>query len=71
MAPLMQRERVPVYLVIGRISAVFGLSVALASAIFFLIGGLFLPALIALLLALPFAALMPLVETLATRTRSR
>ena len=69
MSMAMQQERVPVYLVVGRISAVLGMSFAAAAGIFFLIGGLFVPALIAALLILPFAVLMPLVETVAARRR--
>ncbi len=57
----------PTYLVIGRIGAVLGVSFTAAAAIFFLIGGLFLPALISALLILPFAALFPIVESLAAR----
>ena len=68
---LMQQERVPTYLVLGRISAVVGVSFAAAAAIFFLVGGLFLPALISLVLIVPFAALMPLVERLAARHPSQ
>ncbi len=63
----MQQERVPIYLVLGRISAVVGVSFAAAATIFFLVGGLLLPALISLVLIAPFAALMPLVERLAGR----
>jgi hypothetical protein len=61
----MQQERVPIYLVIGRITAVLGMSFAAAAAIFFLIGALWVPALVAAVLIVPFAALMPLVESLA------
>ena len=65
-----QQERVPIYLVIGRITAVLGMSFAAAAAIFFLIGALWMPALVAALFILPFAALMPLVETLAAKRHS-
>ena len=63
----MQEERAPVYLVIGRILAVVGMSFAAAGAILFAIGGFFTYALIAFLIAIPFAALMRGIEMMAMR----
>ena len=65
----MQEERAPVYLVIGRILAVLAMSFAAAAAILFAIGGFFTHALIAIAIAIPFAALMRGIEVMAWRRR--
>jgi tetrahydromethanopterin S-methyltransferase subunit E len=58
----MLRTPVPLYVVAGRITFVTGLSFALAFGIFFLLGGYLLWSVIAFALALPFLALMFLIE---------
>jgi hypothetical protein len=58
----MLRTRVPLYLVAGRVVFVTGLSFSIAAAIFLLLGGYWLWALIAFLCAFPFLALMFLIE---------
>ncbi len=63
----MEEERAPSYLIIGRISAVIGMSFAAAFAILFLFGGWYLEALIALVLVAPFVGLMRFLEVWATR----
>jgi len=62
----MLRARVPLYLVAGRIVFVTGLSFAVAAAIFLLLGGYVLWAAIAGVCALPFLALMFLIERVRT-----
>ena len=47
--------------------SVLGMSFMAAGALFFLIGGLWTEALVAGLLVIPFVALMPLVELLASK----
>lgn len=64
---MIHEERAPTYLVIGRILAVIGMSVAAAAAILFLVGGFITEALIAFVIAIPFAALMRAIEVLAIR----
>ena len=54
--------RVPLYVVAGRIVFVTGLSFSIAVGIFFLLGGYVLWGFVALLCALPFLALMFLIE---------
>lgn len=61
----MREARVSPLLVVGRILAVTGMGMTLASAIFFLVGGFWLAGLIAGVLFLPFFALLFLVERLA------
>ena len=56
------QPRVPVYIVIGRIVAVLGLSLALAVAIFVLLAGDVALGLGALAAAVPFGALIFLIE---------
>ena len=58
----MLRPAVPLYVVAGRIVFVTGLSVALAAGIFFLLGGYWIWGLAGLLCALPFLALMFVIE---------
>ena len=58
----MLRTRVPLYLVAGRIVFVTGLSFAVAAAIFLLLGGYWVWAAVAAVCALPFLALMFLIE---------
>ena len=58
----MLRSKVPVYVVIGRIVFVTGLSLALAVGILLLLAGQWLWGLVALACALPFLALMFLIE---------
>ena len=58
------QPRVPVFVVVGRITAVLGLSLALAIGILALLGGWIGWGLIALGAALPFGALIFLVERL-------
>ena len=67
---MIQEERAPTYLVIGRIIAVVGMSVAAAASILFLIGAFMMEALLAFLVVVPFALLMRLIEVTAAR-RSR
>ncbi len=56
------RSRVPLYLVAGRIVFVTGLSFAVAITIFLLLGGYWLWATVAAVCALPFLALMFVIE---------
>jgi hypothetical protein len=58
----MLQARVPLYIVAGRILFVTGLSLAVAAGIFLLLGGYWLWGIIAFALALPFLALMFLIE---------
>jgi hypothetical protein len=58
----MIRTKVPNYVIIGRIVFVTGLSFAIAAGIFLLLGGYWLWGIIALVAALPFLALMFLIE---------
>ncbi len=58
----MLQARVPLYVVAGRILFVTGLSLAIAAGIFLLLGGYWLWASLAFALALPFLALMFLIE---------
>lgn len=55
-------RKVPVSIVVGRILFVTGLSLALAIGFLFLLGGIWLWGVVALLCALPFLGLMFLVE---------
>lgn len=55
-------SRVPLYVVAGRITFVLGLSFSIALGIFFLLGGYWQWGLIALFCAIPFLALMFLIE---------
>jgi hypothetical protein len=58
-----QNERqVPAYVALVRIIAVIGMSTALAIALFLTVGGFFLAGLVAAVIAVPFFALMRLVE---------
>lgn len=58
----MLRSKVPVYVVIGRIVFVTGLSFAIAAGIFLFLAGYWRWGLAALAAALPFLALMFLIE---------
>jgi hypothetical protein len=58
----MIRTKVSNYVIVGRIVFVTGLSFAIAAGIFLLLGGYLLWGLIALIAALPFLALMFLIE---------
>lgn len=62
----MLRTRVPLYLVAGRIIFVTGLSFSVAAGIFLLLGGYWRWAIIAFVCALPFVALMFLIERVPT-----
>lgn len=64
-APPGGRRRVPTYVALVRIVAVVGMSTTIAFGIFLLIAAVWLPGLISLSLALPFFALMYLVERTA------
>jgi hypothetical protein len=55
-------DGIPPYLLVARIGSVLGMSFALAIGLLLLIGGLVLPALVALLLFVPSLALMVAVE---------
>jgi hypothetical protein len=55
-------SRVPLYVVAGRIIFVTGLSLSLAVGIFVLLGGYWFWGAVLLLCALPFLALMFLIE---------
>jgi len=54
--------KVPAYVIVGRIVFVTGLSFAIAAGIFLLLGGYWRWGIVALLAALPFLALMFLIE---------
>jgi hypothetical protein len=56
------QPRIPLYIVIGRITAVLGLSLFIALAIFILLAGNLPWALASALAALPFGALIFLIE---------
>lgn len=56
------QQRIPVYIVIGRISAVVGMSFALALGIFMLLGGWIWWALLSLAISVPFFAMIFLIE---------
>lgn len=56
------QPRIPVYIVIGRITAVLGLSLAIAIGIFVLLAGEWRWGIAALLAAIPFGALIFLIE---------
>jgi membrane protein implicated in regulation of membrane protease activity len=58
----MLQARVPIYIVAGRILFVTGLSIAIAAGIFLLLGGYWQWSVLAFALALPFLALMFLIE---------
>ena len=64
----MLQARVTIYVVAGRILFVTGLSLAIAAGIFLLLGGYWRWAIVAFLLALPFLALMFLIERSAGAT---
>ncbi len=61
-APTGPPGRVPPYVALVRIFAVVGMSTAAAIGIFLFVGGWWLAGLIAMVFALPFFALMRLVE---------
>lgn len=56
------QARVPAYIVVGRIVAVVGMSLAIALSIFFLLGGLLLWGVVAAVAAAPFFAMIFLIE---------
>jgi len=58
----MQEERAPPLLAVARIVCVLGMSIGISLGIFLALGGWFLPALIALVAAAPFFALMRFME---------
>jgi hypothetical protein len=58
----LNQPRIPTYIVIGRIIAVVGMSLAIALGIFLLLGGLWLWGLGALVASLPFFAMIFLIE---------
>ena len=58
---MQQEERAPTYLIVGRIGAVLGLSLAAALGILFLIGGFFVESLISFLIAAPMVNEVALV----------
>lgn len=55
-------KKVPLYVIAGRVLFVTGLSLSLAIGILFLLGGYWQWGLLALVCALPFLALMFLIE---------
>jgi len=63
--PSEEHGRVPPYVALVRIGAVVGMSTAAAFGIFLLIGGAWLPGLIAVALAIPCFFVMRLVERTA------
>jgi type IV secretory pathway VirB3-like protein len=65
MAEQPEEQRVPAYVALVRIGAVVGMSVAAAFGIFLLVGGWWVQGAIGLLIALPFFAVMRLVERTA------
>jgi hypothetical protein len=58
----MLQPRIPVYIVIGRITAVIGMSAAIAVGIFLLLAGTWQWGLGSLLAAVPFFAMIFLIE---------
>jgi len=58
----LNQPRIPTYIVIGRITAVVGMSLGIALGIFLLLGGLWLWGLAALVASLPFFAMIFLIE---------
>ena len=58
----MQEERAPPLLAVARIVCVMGMSVGVSLGIFLAIGGWFLPAVLALAIAVPFFGLMRFME---------
>ena len=63
--PTQEPRRVPPYVALVRIIAVIGMSTAAAFGIFLMIAEVWLPGLIAFAVAVPFFALMRLVERTA------
>jgi hypothetical protein len=59
------RRDVPAYVALARIIAVVGMSAAAALGIFLIVGGWWLPGLIALVVALPWFFAMRFVEKMA------
>jgi hypothetical protein len=55
-------EGLPAYVLVARIASILGMSFALATGLLLLIGGLVVPALIALFFFIPSLALMVVVE---------
>jgi hypothetical protein len=67
-----QQDQIPVNVVIGRIASIVGLSICVAFGILLLLSGTYwIAGLVSFLLALPFAALLRLVEYRAERGRLR
>jgi hypothetical protein len=58
----LNQPRIPPYIVVGRITAVVGMSLGIALGIFLLLGGLWLWGLVALAASLPFFAMIFLIE---------
>lgn len=58
-------KRVPAYVALVRIGAVIGMSSAAGLGLFLLVGGWWVQGLISLVLALPFFAVMRVVERIA------
>ncbi len=58
----MLQPRIPTYIVLGRITAVVGMSLAIALAIFFALAGKPVWAAVAAVIAAPFAAMIFLIE---------
>jgi hypothetical protein len=58
----MQEERAPPLLAVARIVCVMGMSIGISLGLFLLIGGWFLPAVLALAAAVPFFGLMRFME---------
>lgn len=56
------QPRIPIYIVVGRITAVLGMSLAIALGIFLLLAGTWWWAVAALAAAVPFFALIFLIE---------
>ncbi len=68
--PPEDRPQVPTYVALVRIVSVLGMSVTIAFGIFLLIAAAWVLGLISLALALPFYALMRLVERTAERSKA-
>jgi hypothetical protein len=58
----LNQPRIPTYIVVGRITAVVGMSLGIALGIFLLLGGLWVWGLVSLAASLPFFAMIFLIE---------
>lgn len=64
-------DGLPPYVLVARIGSILGMSFALAIGLLLLIGGWFLPSLVAFLCFVPSFALMAIVERKAATRRER